>query len=198
MNGKNTAEQAPGGASSSQRDRSLRFGAAPKRFLETSLENTPQDHIPEQNLKFIADCNKAEQIGMRLIARAEQTQKGFSLKLKRRGCEDECIQAIVEKLTELGLLNDERYAERWLRAKLSRKTGKIASPRLLSAALSSRGISREDQQSAFEKILDEEAEYSLLEYYMEKVIKLPKGYSEKSHLKYEGFSSAVINLYFDE
>ena len=134
---------------------------------------------------------------MRLIARAEQTQKGFTLKLKRRGCEDDCIQAVVTKLVDLGLLNDERYAERWLRAKISRKTGKIASPRLLSAALSSRGIGREDQKSAFERILDEEAEYNLLLYYMEKVIKLPKGYSVKSHLKYEGFSSDIINRYLE-
>ena len=169
------------------------------------METSPKDHLnkdfplsKENDISFKADCIKAEQIGMRLIARAEQTQKGFSLKLKRRGCEDACIQAVVEKLTELGLLNDERYAERWLRSRLSRKSGKIASPRLLSAALSSRGIGRDDQKSAFERILDEEAEYSLLEYYMDRVIKLPKGYSEKSHLKYEGFSSDVINRYFDE
>jgi len=161
------------------------------------LESTPQDHTQEETLKFIADCKKAEQIGMRLIARAEQTQKGFSLKLKRRGCEDACIQAVVTKLIELDLLNDERYAERWLRSRLSRKTSKVPSPRLLSSALSSRGIDRENQKNAFEKILDEETEYTLLLSYVEKSMKLPKGYSEKSHLKFEGFSSTVINRYLE-
>ena len=170
------------------------------------MEKTPQDRISSENLlkeealRFRAECNKAEQIGMRLIARAEQTQKGLSQKLKRRKCKDACIQAVVARFVEIDLINDERYAERWLRSRLSRKTNKNLSPRLLSLALSNRGISREDQKNAFDRILDQDAEYKLLLHYMarEKAAKIPKAYSIRSHLKYEGFSSSVINLYFDE
>ena len=154
----------------------------------------------EEAFRFSADCYKAERAGTRLIARAEQTQAGLSRKLETRGHDPACVRAVMDWFVETDLVNDERYAERWLRSRLSRKSGKIPGPRRLSLALGNRGIAREALRSAFDKILDEDTEFALLERFMAKDRsgKMTGSYSLRGRLKYEGFSSPAINRYFDE
>jgi SOS response regulatory protein OraA/RecX len=99
----------------------------------------------------------------------------------------------------LDLVNDGRYAERWLRAKLARKGGKIPGPRRLQAMLMNRGIGREDTGTALENVLDDEAEWALLQSYIKKNPSGTAGaYSLRRQLKYEGFSASVLDRFFEE
>jgi regulatory protein len=154
----------------------------------------------EETLRFAASCYRAEQVGKRLIARAEQNSAGLSRKLERRGYDRPCVSAVISWFTGLDLVNDGRYAERWLRARLSRKAGKMPGPRRLQAMLMGRGIGREDAGEALEKVLDDEAEWDLLQVFVKKVP--PSGaagsYSLRGMLKYEGFSASVLNRFFEE
>lgn len=154
----------------------------------------------EEAFRFAASCYKTERTGIKLIARAEQTAPGLTRKLQARGHDRSCISAVMEWFTQTDLVNDERYAQRWIMSKITRKSGKICGPRYLYTVLSGKGISRDIIKNTLNKILDEETEYVLLKSFMEKMRKgkSAKNYSLKSYLRSEGFSSAVISRYLEE
>ena len=165
-------------------------------FFKEGRDISPNE---EKAFRFSSACCKAEKAGSRLIARAEQNQNGLTKKLIYRGHDKECISAVLAWFVETEMVNDRRYAERWLRSRLSRKSGKISGPRRLSAALGNKGIGREALWNAFDTILDEETEFSLLERFLSKKrMASLSGNTLKSRLRYEGFTSSVINRYFNE
>jgi regulatory protein len=153
----------------------------------------------EEAVRFAAACYRAEQVGKRLIARAEQNSAGLSYKLERRGYDSACVLAVVSYLSGLNLVDDSRFAERWLRARLARKTGKAPGPYRLRALLMSRGIGREDAGAALKRVLDEGAEWALLQSFVKRVPAGTAGVNSlRGLLKYEGFSSVVLNRFFEE
>jgi regulatory protein len=148
--------------------------------------------------EFAAACYTAERIALRLIARAEQNSAGLSCKLKRRRIDAAVIQAVVSRLLEQNLLDDGRYAELWIRSRLAIK--KTPTPQWLLAALAKRGIDKKASLKALNKMLDEETEYTLLLKYLERG-RFPgekKEFFLRGHLKYEGFSPAILDRYFEE
>jgi regulatory protein len=160
----------------------------------------------EEDLRFAAACYRAERAGLRLIARAEQTETGLSLKLERRGHTRASVLAVVSRFVSLGLINDERYAELWLRSALARRGGKVPSPRKLLVSLRKRGIDSSAAGKALKKTLDTETELALLARYMERpppragnsLTALPSGFSLRAMLKFEGFSQAALSIYFED
>jgi regulatory protein len=162
--------------------------------------------VEEEDLRFAAACYRAERAALRLIARAEQTETGLSLKLERRGHDRASVSAVVSRFVSLGLINDERYAELWIRSRLARRGGKIPSPRRLLAALRNRGIDSSGAGKVLKKTLDTETELALLTRYMEhppwgtgNSLQPPSsGFSTRARLKFEGFSQAVLSIYFED
>jgi regulatory protein len=166
---------------------------------ETGKEFSPSE---EEALRFAAACYKAERAGMRLIGNAEQTKLGLIRKLEQRGHERTCVQAVISRFVDLDLVNDGRYAEFWLRSKLAKRGGRVPGPRKLSASLGSKGVARDAISGAIDRVLDEEAEFALLERFLEKNAHPrgflgEEGYSLRSFLKSEGFSVDVLNRYFE-
>jgi regulatory protein len=166
---------------------------------EAGKEFSPSE---EGALRFAAACYKAERAGMRLVGNAEQTRLGLIRKLEQRGHERACVQAVISRFLDLDLVNDGRYAEFWLRSRLAKRGGKIPGPKKLSASLGGKGVDRGAISEAFGKVLDEEAEFALLERFLEKNAH-PRdspggeGYSLRGFLKSEGFSADVLNRYFE-
>ena len=148
----------------------------------------------EEELRFAADCYKAEKVALSLIARAEQSKLRLTAKLEKKGIGNSVTKAVIHKLLERGLLDDERYAELWVRSCLARKT---PSPLWLLVSLGKRGIDRDSSHNAIKKVLDEETEYSLLLNYIDKMDDLEKEKGLRSLLKYEGFSPETLNRFFD-
>jgi len=147
---------------------------------------------------FAAECYKAERAALRLIATAEQNTVGLTAKLKYRRFDSAVSKAVVSRLAEQNLLDDGRYAELWIHARLAVR--KPPTPQWLLAALLKRGIDRKLSIQALNKALDEETEYELLLKYLEKG-KFPndkKVFFLRAHLKYEGFSPAILDRYFEE
>ena len=157
----------------------------------------------EQAFQFAADCLKAEKSALRLIARAEQNSLGLTAKLERRRFDAAVVKTVVDRFLEQNLLDNGRYAERWIRSRLS--CGKAVSPQWLLVNLAKRGISREDSRKALAKVLDPETEYALLVRYLEKT-GLDKTFipdnteytSLRAKLKYEGFSFDILDKFFDD
>jgi len=153
--------------------------------------------LEEKDSPLDADCIKAEKIALRLIARAEQNSSALAVKLEKRGVDPSIARQVISGLLDKKLLDDERFAESWIRAHLRGK--KPLSPLLFLVSLQKRGIKREISLNAIGKILDEETEFSLLLEYIEKIdvhFKRNPGFL-RAKLRHERFSTGVIDRLLD-
>ncbi|MDR0496144.1 MAG: RecX family transcriptional regulator [Treponema sp.] len=137
-------------------------------------------------------CLIAEKAALKLIARAEQNSFRLALKLEQKGFDSAVVKEVISRLLDRNLLNDERFAELWVRSRLSQ--GK--SPRWLFASLRRKGIDRNTSQKALEKVLDSETEYTLLLRHLEKAGISENGDVPRAALKSEGFSGMVLDNYY--
>jgi len=136
-----------------------------------------------------------EKSALRLIARAEQCSSGLSRKLEKRGFETANIDAVISRLCELKLLDDNRFARLWLQSRL-RLT---RTPRRLLSSLCARGIHHDDAHAALKEVLDEETELNLLTRFAKKYKQKisDTGFNSLKYLlKNEGFSTAAIHQFF--
>lgn len=158
----------------------------PASFLAGGELSTEEESL----LYFAASCYKAEQEAVRLIARAEQSTYGLSTKLEQRHHSTACVRAVVKHLAGRGLVDDSRYARLWIRARLAQK---IESPRHVLLALCNRRIDQGIARTALKSELDFDKELALLKKIIQKNCFTP----DRNTLKYEGFSSDVLNSYFE-
>jgi regulatory protein len=154
----------------------------------------------DQALRSAAGCYRAEQAALRLVARAEQTCAGLRHKLEQRGHRADHANAAVSRLTELGILDDRRFAERWIRSRLYRGAD---SPLRLVKGLCRRGIDRNTAGEARKNALDFDLETELLGRFIAKKYPQPERGGRESRflkalLKREGFSPPVVERYWDE
>ena len=147
----------------------------------------------EEALHAAAACWEAERAALRLIARAEQSILALIAKLERRGYTAEAVKTVISRLSERNLLNDERYAEYWIRSRLLRKA---QSPRWLLISLGKKGIDRDSSHKALAKVLDPDSEFALLLKFIE-TRGNQGGEAHRFQLKHEGFSVEVLDRYFD-
>lgn len=83
-----------------------------------------------------------------------RTKKEISDGLKRKGYSDEVIASVTERLLELGLIDDEKFAEQWVSSRISsRPTGRAR----MAWELRSKGVSQEAVEKALSEV-DEEDE----------------------------------------
>jgi regulatory protein len=157
----------------------------------------------EEAFRFASACLRAEKAALQLIARAEQTVYGLSGKLAKRGHDSACIRAVITRLTESGLLDNNRYARLWLESRISRQG---TSPRRLLSALCAKGIDLDDATAILKETLDDETELRLLERYVRKQSRKNPAAEEdtpsarrelKYQLKNEGFSSIAIETFLE-
>jgi len=171
----------------------------PEGYTDSTLWRTGGELSPadEEIFRFAASCYRTEKAALHLIARAEQNSLGLTAKLGRRGYERSAVNAVVLCLFDKNLLDDRRYAELWLRSHLLK--GNIKSPRWMRVSLAKRGIDRNSVIKALTEVLDPETEYNLLQKFIgkSKATGIKKQPSLKTRLKQEGFSSTVLNRYFD-
>jgi len=164
-----------------------------------SAEGKEITAVEEEAFRGASACLRAEKAALRLIARAEQCTAGLSRKLEKRGHDRICVNAVISRLSSLRLLDDSRYASLWLESRL-----RLArSPRRLLISLYARGIDRDDADAAMKKVLDEEAEISMIARFVKKHARKAGGKGEdvtrslKHVLKGEGFSQAAIMRFLD-
>ena len=177
----------------------------PPVFADSSLytpgaaEGREINAAETEGFRFASACLRAEKAALRLIARAEQNFFGLSRKLERRGHEPACVRAVSFRLMELELVDDRRFARLWLESRLGRRS---ASPRRLLAGLRSRGIDRDDAETALRAVLDAETEWVLLGRFVEKQRRLGRGGDDLRSLKFtlksEGFSVSTIERFLEE
>jgi regulatory protein len=151
-------------------------------------------------LRFAAGCYRAERAALRLVARAEQTRGGLKHKLEQRGHQADHADAALSYLTELDILDDRRFAERWIRSRLYRGAD---SPLSLINGLCRRGIDRSIAREARRTALDFDLETGLLERFIAKKYPALDGGGRDARLlrallKREGFSPPVLERYWED
>jgi regulatory protein len=171
----------------------------PSFYQNESLYTPGRELSPDEEgaVFFAAACYRTERIALRLVARAEQSAFNLARKLERRGHSASSVRAVLSRLRELEIVSDKRYAELWIRSRLSRRA---ESPRFLTTALRGRGIDKEDLRSALKSVLNPENEWTLLQRYLLKnrLSLNETGASLKYLLKSEGFSGPVLDRYWEE
>ncbi len=75
-------------------------------------------------------------MALRYLGRREYARLELQRKLEQRGVPEATAASVVEELTELNLVSDDRFAEAWVRVRVQKGYG----PRRIRAELSQRGV----------------------------------------------------------
>ncbi|MFI7692194.1 recombination regulator RecX [Nonomuraea sp. NPDC049655] len=98
----------------------------------------------------------ARAICLRLLTMAPKTRAQLAEALRKRDVPDEAAGTVLDRFVELGLINDEAFAEAWVD---SRHHGRGLAKRALAAELRHRGVDTETVKEAVERLdSDQEAE----------------------------------------
>ena len=99
----------------------------------------------------------AIEAALRLLAAGPRSERDLRERLsRRRGYRNEAVDAAVQRMRELGYLNDAAFARFWVE---SRQAGTPRSRRALAFELGRKGVGRDELDAALEGISDTEAAY---------------------------------------
>ncbi|WP_344582295.1 recombination regulator RecX [Nonomuraea roseoviolacea] len=114
-------------------------------------EGSPAAAAPQADPEAVARA-----ICLRLLTMAPKTRAQLAEALRKRDVPDEAARAVLDRFSELGLINDEAFAEAWVD---SRHHGRGLAKRALAAELRHRGVDSETVNEAVERLdPDQEAE----------------------------------------
>jgi regulatory protein len=91
----------------------------------------------------------ARQIVLRQLTHGPRTRKQLEDKLRQRGCEEEVAAAVLDRMTEVGLVDDEAYAQMLVRSKQETKGLAV---RALGHELRRKGVPDELVEATLEDI----------------------------------------------
>ena len=125
---------------------------AVKFHLESGME------IDEDELKkllYEEEFSKAKNYVYGILARRMYTRKEIRGKLVDREYVDEIVQDVIATMERYGYVNDETYAEEWIRSRMkSKPKGKIA----LRQELARKGIDKSIIENALDEAFDDSRE----------------------------------------
>ena len=135
-------DRSPGGPGPSERL------AQARRALEAAEHEASEDEIrvgardrdvPEQARGDTEPDphDVARQIALRQLTMAPRSRKQLEDKLRQRGCEDDVARVVLDRLTEVGLVDDEAYARMLVR---NRQETRGLAPRALTQELRRKGV----------------------------------------------------------
>jgi regulatory protein len=94
----------------------------------------------------------ARQIVLRQLALSPKSRTQLADKLRQRNCPDDVAQAVLDRMTEVGLVDDEAFAGMVVR---SQQVGRGLARRALARELRTRGVDDETAQASLETITPE-------------------------------------------
>ncbi|MEZ5116381.1 MAG: regulatory protein RecX [Candidatus Nanopelagicales bacterium] len=115
-------------------------GSGPDAPTPGSAADRTPDADPEQVARLIL---------LRRLESAPRTRAELRGDLTARGVPDDVAERMLDRFTEVGLIDDAAYAEAWVR---SRHAGRGLARRALAAELHRKGIDRDTAQAALEAV----------------------------------------------
>src|SRR3954466_13164370 len=95
----------------------------------------------------------ARQIVLRQLAMAPKSRKQLRDKLKQRECPDDVAEAVLDRMTEVGLIDDEAYARMLVR---SQQASRGLARRGLARELRTRGVDDDTARDALAQVCPED------------------------------------------
>ncbi|HEU0073055.1 MAG TPA: regulatory protein RecX [Dehalococcoidia bacterium] len=114
---------------------------------------------PSQRRRLEAEDQRlgAIESALRLLAVGPRSERDLRERLRRRrGFRDEAVDAAIQRMQELGYLDDGAFARFWVE---SRQAGTPRSRRALAFELSRKGVGRDELDAALEGVSDADAAY---------------------------------------
>lgn len=96
--------------------------------------------------------DRARAIVLRQLTMAPRSRHQLEEKLRSKDCDDDVAQVVLDRLTEVGLVDDDAYAGMFVR---SQQLSRGLSRRGIAQELRKKGVSDEISQSALDHIDDE-------------------------------------------
>ncbi len=104
---------------------------------------------------YEADVKLAFDMSLKFLGYRARSSKELSDYLKKKGFSDKVMEAVLDKLKDYSFVDDEAFADRWVKDRL---TGKPVGKRLIADELKHKGIKQETIDKALEAV-DEESEF---------------------------------------
>jgi regulatory protein len=118
---------------------------------------TELEHERRQELEAEDQRLGAVESALRLLAMGPRSEHDLRERLtRRRGFRREAVDHAVQRMRDLGYLNDAAFARLWVE---SRQSSTPRSKRALAFELSRRGVDREQLDAALESVSDADAAY---------------------------------------
>ena len=131
------------------------YGLFPEQALDSARLQTVRREAE------LASCREK---ALDLVARAPHTRAMLDAKLRKRGYGAEAVAAALERLAELGYLDDRAFAERWVAQRMARHPEgrralfagllKHGVPRSLAREVMEAAVSAEQEQEAARRVLE--------------------------------------------
>ncbi|MFB4291099.1 recombination regulator RecX [Nonomuraea sp. ATR24] len=113
------------------------------------LPDGPDQDSPAGTTPHADPESVARAICLRLLTMAPKTRAQLAEALRKRNVPDEAAETVLDRFSELGLINDEAFAEAWVD---SRHHGRGLAKRALAAELRHRGVDSETVNEAVERL----------------------------------------------
>lgn len=117
------------------------------RYVTEPTPGSPADLQDEADPEQVART-----ILLRRLSVAPRTRKELADDLRKRGLPDDVSERVLDRFTEVGLIDDAEYARMWAD---SRRRTKGSARSVLLQELRTKGVSDEDARAAVEQIDDE-------------------------------------------
>lgn len=129
--------------------------SAPSRIADTSTDGPGLDDVVPASVRHDAEPDAydvARAIALRQLTMAPRSRKELEGKLAQRGSPDDVTTAVLDRLTEVGLIDDQAYAQMVVR---SRQETKGLASRALTHELRRKGVTDEHIDAALDGTTDE-------------------------------------------
>ena len=142
------------------------------RWDETPDTEAPDAGAPGAKTRAPRDPEaEARAICLRLITIEPRTRSQLAQALQRKQIPDEVADGILDRFTEVGLIDDQAFARAWVE---SRHHSRGLSRRALSTELRRRGVTDEDVRDAVET-LDPDAEVATARQIVDRKLRSTRG-----------------------
>ena len=138
--------------------------------------------------------SKARNKAFKLLSYRERTIKEMEDRLRKKDFSEEVIKAVVDFLLENDYLNEERFAEMWIR---SRKKHHPRGRKLIYKELKNKGLKQKMINTALNQHLSNQEELDMAEYLKAKWLRRrteedSSSYKLKNYLANKGFSYEMV------
>ena len=140
------------------------------------------------------EFSKARNKAFKLLSYRERTIKEIEDRLRKKEFSEAVIKAVVDFLLEKDYLNEERFAEMWIR---SRKKHHPRGRKLIYKELKNKGVNQRIINNALNHYLSSQEELEMAEYLMDKWLRRrteedSSSYKLKNYLANKGFNYDLI------